>query len=381
MTAHRNDIRVVPVRSRTERRAFLRLPYRIYRRDRNWVAPLLHDMRVMLDPERHPFHRHSEVQPFLAVEGGRPVGRISAIHNRRHVEFHREPVGFYGFFECVDDQAVADALFDAAGAWLGERGLETMRGPTSFSTNEQAGLLIEGFDRPPVIMMPYNPPYYPVLTEGAGFGTAKTLVAYVHADQRPPERLLRAEKRLGRRYGVRLRGLRMDRFEEELDHIRRIYNAAWEKNWGFVPMTDAEIAFMAKELKPLVKKDPDLVMMAENVAGEPIGFALCLRDYNVALAPARGKLFPFGVFKILWKVARAKRIHGARVLTLGLLPEYRGRGIDSLLYLRIFRKGTAAGITEAEFSWVLEDNEPMRRPLERIGARVYKRYRVYDRAL
>lgn len=331
----------------------------------------------MLDPSRHPFHLHSDVQPFLALRDDRAVGRIVAIHNRNHVRFHEEPVGFFGLFESVNDSAVAGRLFDAVRDWLRPRGLETLRGPTSFSTNEQAGLLVEGFDRPPVIMMPYNPPYYVDLLRGAGFEPVKTLVAYF-LESDIPDFLIRAEERLSRRLGVRLRGLRLDRFTEELEHVRRIYNSAWEKNWGFVPMTDAELDFMAHELKMAVRKDPELVVMAENAEGVPIGFSLSLRDYNIALKAARGRLFPFGLLKILW-LTRGDRIHRLRVLTLGLLPEYRGKGIDNLMYLRIFRVGAAKRISEGEFSWVLEDNLAMRKPLERLGSEIYKRYRLYDR--
>jgi len=374
----RSALEVVPVRGRRQLRSFIHLPYQIYRGDPNWVAPLLHDMRVMFNPARHPFYLHSEVQPLLALRGGRPVGRIAAIHNRNHIAFHQEPLGFFGFFECEQRTETAEALFAAAADWLRERGLEAMRGPTSFSTNEQAGLLIEGFDLPPAIMMPYNPAYYPRLVEECGFERTKTLVAYRHADQRPPDYLLRAEKALSRRYRVNLRKIRLDRFADELRRIRKVYNASWEENWGFVPMTDAELAFMAKELKPVVRRDPELVMMVDDEAAETVGFSLSLRDYNLALRHANGRLFPFGLIKILW---HSRHLHRMRVITLGLMPEYRGKGIDALLYLRIFRKGTAGGVTEAEFSWILEDNEAMCRPMDRIGAKVYKRYRLYDRPL
>jgi GNAT superfamily N-acetyltransferase len=376
VNAAEETIRVEPADGGRTFEHFLKLPYRIYAHDPNWVAPLLRDVRTMFDRAKHPFHEHSEVQPFVAYRGRRPVGRITAIHNRNHVAFHEEPVGFFGFFESIDDPAVAAALFERAAEWLRERGLETMRGPTDFSTNEVCGLLVEGFDSPPAIMMPYQPACYEPLLLDAGFTVAKTLLAYHLTNNVPPAMLLARAERLAERLQVRLRTLRMGEFEVELDRVRDIYNRSWEKNWGFVPMTDAEIRFMAQELKPIVARDPEQVVFAETLEGEPIGFALWLKDYNQALIHARGRLFPFGLLKILW---HARRIDFCRVLTLGLVPEYRGKGIDNLLYLAIFREGAAKGMQAGEFSWILEDNLPMRKPLERIGATVYKRYRLYDR--
>lgn len=356
--------------------AFVRLPWSLYRNDRNWVPPLRRDVRRAFDPDHHPFHQHSDVQPFLALREDAPVGRICAIHNRRHLEFHDEPVGFFGWFECREDGEAAGALFEAAGEWLRERGLETMRGPTSFSTNEETGLLVEGFDRPPVILMPYNPPYYEDLILGHDFREAKTLVAYWLEDEQAPEYLERAGQVLPRRYGITVRTLRMSEFDRELERVRELYNRAWESNWGFVPMTEEEFRFLASELKPVV--EPELVLFAEGEDGEPVGFAVALPDMNQALKHANGRLFPFGLLKILW---HSRNISRMRVVTLGVLPEYRGKGVDALLYLHLFRNGHATGHNAAEFSWMLEDNEAIRRPMERIGARVYKRYRLYDLSL
>ncbi|MFB6241169.1 MAG: N-acetyltransferase family protein [Gemmatimonadota bacterium] len=370
------DVEVRPARSGDAMRAFVRLPWSLYRGDPNWVPPLLSDVRKAFDPDRHPFHRHSDVQPFLAVRGGRPVGRICAVHNRRHVDFHEEPVGFFGYFESRRDPAVASALFEAAGRWLADRGLETMRGPANFSSNEEWGMLVEGFDSPPSILMPYNPPFYPELLEEYGFEEAKTLVAYWLDDPDPPDRLVRASRIVKDRYGVEVRPVRMDDFEEEVERIRRLYNVAWERNWGFVPMTDAEFDFMAEELKPVV--EPELIKMAEGPDGELIGFTVAVPDFNRAIRHANGRLFPFGLLRILW---HARKIGRMRVLTLGIHPEWRRRGVDALLYLELFRGGRGLGITEGEFSWMLEDNEEIRRPMERMGAEVYKRYRLYDVSL
>lgn len=358
---------------------FLRLPYRIYAGDPNWVAPLLRDVKAMFDRDAHPFHQHSDVEPFVAYRDGQAVGRIVAIHNRNHVAFHDEPVGFFGFFECEDRQETADALFAHAGEWLRERGLETMRGPASFSTNEEAGLLTEGFSVPASIMMPYNPARYAGLIESAGFEVAKTMVAlHLWLPEGAPEYLRQREQRLLERLNVSVRYIRMKEFEAELDIVREIYNTAWEKNWGFVPMTEAEIRHMAKELKPVLKQDPEQVILVEDGDGRPIGFALWLKDYNRALIHARGRLFPTGLPKILW---HARKIDMARVLTLGLVPEYRHMGIDNLLYMTCFRAANEKGIFGGEFGWVLEDNLPMLKPLMKMGAEISKRYRMYDQAL
>jgi len=371
-------IEVLPADDRRRFRDFLHLPYAIYEGDPNWVAPLLRDVKTAFNKNKHPFHRHSEVQPFVAYREGRPVGRIAAINNRNHVAFHEEPVGFFGYFESENDPEVAGALFDRVAAWLGERDLETVRGPASFSLNEIAGLLVMGFDRPPTIMMPYNPEYYVALVEEAGFEKAQSLIAYHLPHSVPPEKLVKLESRLEKRLGVRTRTIDMDHFEEELERLRLLYNKAWEKNWGFVPMTDAEIDFMAHELKPLVKRIPTQVIFAEREDGEVIGFTLFLMDANQALIHAKGRLFPFGLFKIL---KHLPTMDYCRVLTLGLVPEARGQGIDNLLIMALFRHGAAAGTIGGEFSWILEDNAAMRKPLERIGSEISKRYLLYDRPI
>jgi len=371
-------IEVVPAEGRQRFRDFLHLPYAIYEGDPNWVAPLLRDVKTAFNKKKHPFHLHSEVQPFVAYRDGRPVGRIAAINNRNHVAYHEEPVGFFGYFECVNDPAVAAALFDRTAVWLRERGLETMRGPTSFSLNETAGLLVMGFDRPPTVMMPYNPEYYVDLITGAGFVEAQSLIAYHLPHSVVPEKLEKLAPKLETRLGVRTRILDMDHFEEELERLRLLYNEAWEDNWGFVPMTDAEIDFLAHELKPLVKRIPSQVIFAERDSGEVIGFTLFLMDVNQALIHARGRLFPFGLVKIL---RRLPKMNYCRVLTLGLVPEARGQGIDNLLILALFRHGAAAGTIGGEFSWILESNTAMRKPLERIGSEISKRFLLYDRPI
>ncbi len=340
-----------------------------------WVPPLKSDTRGMFDRAKNPFFAHAEIECFLAMAGDHVVGRIVAIDNRAHNEFHGDKVGFFGFFECEDDPAAATALFDAAATWLAARGKDVLRGPMNFSTNDDCGSLIEGFDTPPAILMPHNPAFHARLYAAAGFAKAKDIVAYWYEGDRLPERVTRGVELVRKRKGVTVRPLDMKRFEQEVGLIRTIYNDAWERNWGFVPMTEAEIDHMAVQLKPVV--DPGLIVFAE-VRGEPVGFGLGLPDFNLALRHAHGELFPFGFLSILW---HKRNIRQARILTLGVRAGYRASGIDALLISELFGRCVAMGIYKGEFSWILEDNIAMRRPLENIGARVYKTYRVYDRPL
>lgn len=370
------QIEIVPVGNGKELHRFVTLPWKVYRGDANWVPPLIGDMKSMLRPEKHPFYRHGEVALFMALRRGEPVGRIAAIINHRHNEFQEEKTGFFGFFETVNDPYVSGALLERAADWTRERGMDRLRGPASFSTNEECAMLIDGFDSPPCVMMPYNPPYYPTLMEGAGFTKAKDLVAYnLTREEASEDRLRRLAEVIAQREQVSIRPIDRKRFGEEVANFSVVYNQAWEKNWGFVPMTDEEIEHMAKSLKSVI--EPDLVLFMQK-NGSTIGFAMALPDLNRALKHANGRLFPLGLVKILW---HARRIHKVRVLVLGLLKEYRGRGLDVLLYLHLYRNGLRKGYNEGEFSWILEDNVSIRRPLERMGAHVYKTYRFYERAL
>ncbi len=364
-----------PVESARDLERFIAFPYRLHRGDPIWVPPLRMTVRTLLSREKNPFFQHAEAQYFLAEGNGKVVGRIAAIHNRAHNEFHEDRVGFFGFFECVDDQATADALFEAAASWLRERGLTTMRGPTSFSTNDECGLTVDGFDTPPTIMNPHNPPYYVDLVERAGFAKAMDMHQFRTVSPDLPERLLKGARLISERKGIRLRQMDMKRFKQEVDRIKPMYNAAWEKNWGFVPMTDAEIDHLAKELKPVVV--PRLVVYAER-EGEPIGFALAVPDFNVALqANPSGRVFP-GILRVLWASRRIKRI---RILALGLLKEYRRTGADALMYHWIWEKAYGLGYRWAEAGWILEDNAPMANALVRMGFEAYKTLRLYDRPL
>jgi GNAT superfamily N-acetyltransferase len=368
-------LEVAPVRGRRDLEAFIALPYELYRGDPRWVPPLRRDVRDLLSRTKNPFFEHAEAEYFLARREDRVVGRIAAIHNRLHNEFHADRTGFFGFFETVNDPAVAAALLDAAEAWLAPRGLDVMRGPASFSTNDEAGLLVDGFDTPPVVMMPHNPPHYATLIEGAGFRKAKDLLAYQRTDTGLPARLVQGAALAERRYGVRVRPLELGRFDQEVVVIKQLYNASWERNWGFVPMTDHEIDHLAKQLKPVVV--PELVLFAER-GDETIGFAVALPDLNVALrANPSGRMFP-GILKVLWAARKIRRI---RILLLGALPAWRGKGIDVLLFKHVWEKATGKGYNWGEGGWILEDNQAMRNGLERMGFEAYKTYRLYDRPM
>jgi len=368
---------VRPVASRTDRDRFIRLPWRIYANDPVWVPPLISEVRAALDPARHPFHEHAEVALFLAWRGDAVVGRIAAILNHAHIAFHEEKAGFFGLFESINDPIVAHELLRAAGKWLHERGMQIMRGPMNLSTNDELaspGVLIDGFDAPPVVLMAHTPAYYVSLLESEGFTKAKDLLAY-WLDNAVQGRFASFAERVRERHDVRIRHLDMGRFEADVALVQRIYNAAWEKNWGFVPMTEAEIRHMAKSFRPIVV--PEYVLLAF-VGDVPVGFSLLLPDYNVALRHVNGRMFPFGVVRFLW---HRRRIRTVRMLTLGLIPEYRNRGLDALLIHSQILTSLGKGVTGGECSWILEDNWEMRRGLERMGAKAYKTYRVYEKAL
>jgi GNAT superfamily N-acetyltransferase len=368
-------VEITPVAGRSELEAFVALPYALHRNDTSFTPPLRRDVRTQLDRARNPFFAHATRELYLARSGGRVVGRIAAIHDRAHEAVHRAGAGFFGFFETTDEPAVAEALLEAAAAHLRERGCRLMRGPLSPSINDEAGLLVEGFSTPSVVMMPHNPEYYPRLVEGAGLRKAKDLLAFESTGTELPQRLVAATDLVEKRYSVRTRPLDMRRFTAEVELVKQLFNTSWRDNWGAVALDHAEIAYLAAQLKPVVV--PDFVIFAEH-RGEPVGFAAAIPDMNVALRTnPSGRLFP-GLLKVLWASRRITRL---RVLLLGVLPEWQGRAIDALLYRRIWENGRARGYGWAEAGWVLEDNHAMKNGLLHMGFRVYKTYRVYERAI
>ena len=367
------EIHVTPVQSPADLKAFINLPWAIYRNNPHWVPPLRRDLKKRFDRSQYPFFDHADAEFLIARREGHVVGRIVAIKNNNHISFHEEQVGFFGFFESVEDPKVAAALFSHAAQWLRGYKLGVMRGPVNYSTNDDCGLLVEGFDSPPVILMSYNPPYYPNLIESFGFEKAKDLLAYEITDEvQVPERLERTVQWIKKRKKITIRPLVKKQIHQEIQRVKEIYNAAWEKNWGFIPMTDREIDHMAQELIQII--DPDLLLFAE-IEGEPVAFILALPDFYVALKHINGRLFPIGLLKLLW---HSRKIDTARVLAFGIKKKYRQQGIDALMYYEAYKTGVAKGYRRGEMSWILEDNTLMNRGLQNMGATLYKRYRIYD---
>jgi hypothetical protein len=376
-------LQIIPADSRRDVSRFIDVPWRLFDRRTYpaWVPPLRLSVKDAIDDRKNPFYENASRQLFLAIRDGKLVGRIAAIENRAHNRFHQDRVGFFGFFESVDDPAVAGALFDAAEAWLKARGLDTMRGPMNPSTNQECGLLIEGFDAHPVFMTNWNPPYFVPLMDGAGFVKAKDLYGYWFSVSGPdrvplPPRFEALARRAVTESGVTFRDIDISRFHEEVDVLWEIYNSAWEKNWGFVPMTRAEFVHTAKDLKPLV--DPRLAFVAE-VNGKPAGVMVNLLDYSHAqVAIGNGRLFPFGFLKLL----TAKRtLKSGRMMVLGIKAEHRTRSILPLFIHELVRRAEMMNAVGGEASWILEDNLQMVRTMELIKAPLYRKWRIYDRPI
>lgn len=374
------DVTVTPVRSSADKIAFIRMVYPIYQGDPNWVPPLEMERKDFLDPAKNPFLEFGEVELFLARRGGQVVGRIAAVKDPHYNEFHGTNEGFFGLFECINDAGVARALFDAAAQWLRARGLAKVLGPMNFSTNHEVGLLVDGFGTPPAIMTTYNPPYYAALIEANGFTKAKDLWSFeLSSSVQPPEKVVRIAEKIRQREGITVRSVDLKKFDEEVRLIKGIYNAAWEKNWGFVPMTEREFDHLARDMKQIVR--PELVLIAE-VKGEPVAFSMTIPDANEALKVARGRLTTFGLPIGLVKLLLASRkIRRLRLVTLGIKEGYRRRGLDAILYLDTLRTAHQLGYEGGEISWTLEDNHLVNRAIESMGGKRSKTHRVYERAL
>jgi len=353
---------------------FLDLQREFYTGDPHYVPPLSAD-RWQVDPRRNPFFERADASFLVAKRDGRLAGRISAVRNHVHDEFHGDRVGFFGHFEATDEVA-AHALLDAAAAWLRARGATALRGPVDLSTNYRCGLLIGGEPGPPVLMMPHNPPAYRGYLESYGLRKAKDLLALMLSRSAgTPDRFYRLVDRIRQRTGAVIRPFNMKRLDHELDTVWRLYNTIWERNWGFVPMSRGEFMRSAKELRQFAV--PELLVIVE-VAGEPAAFALCLPDVNVAIRACGGRLLPFGWWKFLRTL---KRIDRCRVVTLGVHPEHRKSGLDALLLHYFYVTAPPMGYPDCEASWILEDNREMVRVLQSLGGREYRRYRVFEKAL
>jgi GNAT superfamily N-acetyltransferase len=366
-------VEVVAVENKRDLKAFIELPYRLYREYPHWVPPLRIAVKELLERSKHPFYANADAEFYLARRNGEVVGRVAAILDRAHNRFHEENTGFFGFFECANDVAVARALLERARGWVTDRGAEVLRGPVSPSTNYECALLVEGFDSDPLIMMPYNPPYYPELMDQVGLRKAKDLLAYTsHTATVDMKRIGRIADRVLEATGVSVRPIDMKNFQADVERVWQVYNAAWSRNWGFVPMSRDEFMQMGKEMKQILK--PELVLIGE-VGDRVVGFALCLPDVNQALKPAGGRLFPTGLVKILYHQRLIKR---TRVLALGVVEEYRTTGLAAGFYATLARNAKNLGMGECEMSWILEDNVLMNRSLEVMGAKRYKTYRIYE---
>jgi GNAT superfamily N-acetyltransferase len=368
-----SEITIKPISSDSEKNVFIKFPWKIYHGDPNWVPPLLLDQKKLLDTKNNPFYKHAEIQLFLAYRDGQPAGRIAAILNNAHNNYWKEKVGFYGFFECINQPGVANQLFDTAKAWLKQKGMPVMRGPMNPSIYDSAGLLINAFDRPPVILMPYNPSYYVDLHERYGFKKIRDLNAYVSpTDVQPPEKLVKVAEMISRRTDVVIRNINMKKFIDEAMSIRNIFNDAWGDNWGHVPPTEEEFRYAAADLKQAVK--PDFAFIAE-YKGKPIGFSLTIPDLNQAIKHANGRLLPLGIFKLLYYM---RKVDGLRVVLMGVNKAFRRRGVDAVFYLENMKRAKAQGYKWGEMSWVLDNNIMMNRTAEMLGAKLYKTYRVYE---
>ncbi len=369
-------VKVKAVESSRELAEFIKFPYKLLKRWDAWVPPLVSEVKSTLDPQKNPFFDHARVRLFLARIDGKVVGRIAAIVDENYIKVQNRAIGQFGFFECVKDTAVSAALFNTASGWLREEGMVNMIGPTNPSMNDEIGVLIDAFDIPPAIKMVWNPPYYPALYENAGFEKAMDVFAFDLTKETTSERLLRMGDLILKRSKATFRNIDMKNIESEIQICRKIYNSAWSENWGFVPWTEAEFNHAAKSLKQII--DPKIVFIAE-VDGKPVGFALALPDLNYAFRRIKnGKLFPFGIVKLLWLSRKIDRI---RILILGVDKEFRNRGIDTALYYKIWKDGTDSGYKSCEMSWILESNEKMVRAAEMMGGKRYKTYRVYERSL
>jgi GNAT superfamily N-acetyltransferase len=373
-------IKIRKVETENDRMKFIRLPWELYKDDKYWVPPLIFDARKNLDRNKNPFFKHAEFDMFLAERDGNAVGRIAAIKNDNHNNFHKDKAGFFGFFETIDDSDVSDMLLETACQWCKDKGMDDIRGPVNPSTNDECALLIDGFDSSPVFLMTYNPPHYKDKIEGFGFEKAMDMYAFripaeVITDSKVMNKLERMAGMIKQRSNIVTRNINMKELESEVRKIEEVYNSAWENNWGFVPLTTEEFDYMAESLKMVV--DPNLVIFAE-VDGKPAGFTLALPDFNQVLKKMNGRLLPLGFFKLMYY---KRKIDWLRVIIMGVKPEYQKRGIDSVFYLETIKNGNSGGYGGAEISWVLEDNMAMRQTAEKLGAKIYKTYRIYNKHL
>jgi hypothetical protein len=372
-------VEVRPVASKRELKAFMRLPWRLYRNEPHWIPPLLMDLRKRLDRKRNPFFEHAEAEYFLAWRDGRPVGRVTAQVDRNFNDFQGNDWGLFGFFECEDDPEAAGALLDAAAGWLRERRRDRMVGPMDFTTNDECGLLVEGHDRMPIILTPWQHPYYQGLLEGAGLTKAMDAFMwelYVDKRERVHPAIWEMAEKVKSEHGITVRPMRKRDLQAEVGRFLEVYNAAWERNWGFVPLTEEEVRHYAKDLKPVL--DENWAMIAEARDGTVVGAALTLPDFNQVLAHLNGRLLPFGWAKALYWRPKIDRV---RVFALGVKREYQHTGVAARMYELHFDSAERTPQKGGETGWILESNTAMNRAMEGMGGKISRRYRFYEKPL
>jgi GNAT superfamily N-acetyltransferase len=378
-------LQIRSMKTPSEREAFIAFAWRVYQDNPYWVPPLISERQHFLDPEKNPFFDHAAAEYFMAFRDGEPVGTIAAFTNSGYNEFQNVNVGFFGFFEALQDREAAHALLQEAAEWARKAGHDALMGPAQFSTNDESFLLIDGFDDPPRALMTYNPRYYQDFIESAGFPKVMDVWAYSISIpefiQTMPEKLERVVEKVRKKGRFHVRPIRMKEFDLEVKRFKHVYNNSWERNWGFVPMTDAEIDQLAASLKPII--DPDLVLMVE-VDGEVVGSSLSIPDLNQPLLhayPRPSVPEPLTMLKLLWHWKVRKRVEWLRVVALGVLPEYRAKGVDAMMYLETAKRAAPKGYKWAEMSWILENNVMMNRSIQMLGGEVYKTYRMYEKRL
>ncbi len=374
-TMNTHSTSIVPVTTRGQQKQFIKFAWDLYQGDPNWIPPLRVNIKELLNYKPHPFYEKSEIQTFLAISNGRVVGRIAAIVDGHHNEYHKEQRGMFGFFESIDEQAVANSLFDAAKNWFAERNIFALRGPANPSQNYEWGLLVDGFESPPTFMMTYNKSYYGRLIENYGFRKSQDMFSYLGQiemlDNLDPKLQFVAEE-AKRRFKVHVRPISKKNFAQDVESFLKIYNAALPGQWGFTPMSANELRATAGGLKHLIVHE--MTTIAE-VDGRPVGAVFGLLDYNPLIKEIDGRLFPFGFLKMLWKRKKITRI---RLISTNVMPEYQRWGLGLVLMTRLVPEVRAWGIRDAEFSWVLESNKLSRGTLERSGVKREKTYRIYD---
>ena len=373
-----SSLSIKSVETNKDRLAFIKMPWKVYEKDQHWVPPLIADQKEFLDPKRGLFFRNGDARLWVAYRGNEPVGRISAQVNHRHDKLYADGKGFFGFFECEDNQETANALFCTAEEYLKVNQRRLVEGPFNFSIYDEIGVLVDGFDTDPYVLNMHNPPFYQKLIEAAGYAKSIDWYAYrVQSKQvdRVPERLLRLRDRLAKKREVTVRPMEMAHFARDAAIVKCIFSAAWDRNWGHVPMTDPEFERVAKALKQLII--PELSFIAE-VNGKPVGFALSIYDANVAAKKINGRLYPFGFIKLLSQLKKTDRF---RLILMGVLEEHRNRGYEVIFYTHVIEKGLEMGFKEAECSLIVEDNEAMIKSMSHLASDRYKTYRIFKKAL